>query len=81
MINNFPLRLEQVISKILNVTESQISDATAPQNTPEWDSFNAMVLVAEIEKVFNIEFEFDEVSSMTSVGNIKSILRNKGVAI
>lgn len=44
-----------------------------------WDSMRHMELVASIEQTFGIELTMDEIVSMISVGDIKRVLRGRGL--
>lgn len=69
--------VEEIVGKVLNIDPSWVHDATGPHNVESWDSFNALMLVAEIEKKFGVNFTIDDVASIKNVGDIKNILRVK----
>jgi len=46
-----------------------------------WDSLQHMDLIASLEQAYGVEFTFDEIISMQSVGEIKRVLRSKGADI
>ena len=48
--------LFQIVSEVMNIQIEKISDNSGPESIPEWDSFNMFVLLAEIEKEFNVNF-------------------------
>jgi len=70
--------VEEIVAKILNIKRGEINDATGPANSSGWDSFNALMIAAEIEKVFQTDFSIDEIASIKSVGDIKRILKAYG---
>jgi acyl carrier protein len=51
------------------------------QESGAWDSLTHMQLIAAIEGDFDIELSADEIVQMTSVAQIKSILRKKAVEV
>jgi acyl carrier protein len=59
--------------------ESAISDETSAANTENWDSFNTLMLVSELEKEFQIRFAMDEMIAFNAVKNIKELLKRHGV--
>jgi len=67
-------KLYDIIAKVLQIPSSQINDQISPDNTPEWDSFNAIMMVAELEKVYDEKFSMNEVMAVKNVGDIKKIL-------
>lgn len=72
-------KVEEVIAKVLNLDEGKIDDTTGPDNTENWDSFNALILVSELEKNFNVKFTIDEVVGVKNVADIKSVLKKHGI--
>lgn len=74
-------KLLNLLSKILDVDPDSISDATSPENTEAWDSYNALVLVSELESVFNVSFGMDEVYAVRCVGDIKIALKKHGISL
>jgi len=43
----------------------------------DWDSFKNIELFSEIEDVFNISFEIEEIIAIKSIGDIKTIVLKK----
>lgn len=72
-------RIEQAFSEVLGVPVEKINDATTPENTPEWDSLQAMNLVVAIEEAFGVKLSTREIVSMRSVGLVRKVLRSKGI--
>lgn len=75
MTTQATLSVEQVLSKVLNVSVDIITDDTGPEHVSSWDSFNALLIVTELEKNFNVEFTIDEVIEVKKVADIKRILK------
>lgn len=73
--------LKGIFAATLGISVSEISDSTSPESTPTWDSFNALMLVSELEKKFKVQFTADEMSSIHNVRDIKAFLRQKGISI
>lgn len=73
--------MEEKIFEILKeLFELKTVDATCSQTTCEaWDSMGQLNLVAELEDVFDISLEPEEIGTMKSYGDIVSILKNNGV--
>tara|TARA_B100000029_G_scaffold343826_1_gene336259 strand:- start:15019 stop:15267 length:249 start_codon:yes stop_codon:yes gene_type:complete len=70
-------KLYLLISKIFSITYSEINSNSNPENISQWDSLNTYILVDEIEKNFDVKFTLDEIVSITNVGDIEKILKNK----
>ena len=70
-------KLNGIISRVLEIDESKLSDTMDINNVPFWDSINQMALIVEIEEDFEIELSFDEISEMNSVKKIHEIIAAK----
>ena len=71
-------KLITLISSVLNIDENSINNETSPENTESWDSFNALVMVSELESQFEVQFSIEEVYSVLNVKDIKNALIKHG---
>jgi acyl carrier protein len=74
-------KLYETIAQVMSVPVSKISDDSSPNTIEKWDSFHGLVLIDELEAVFNIKFTLDEVTNTKTVGDIKRNLLNHGVTL
>lgn len=74
-------KLHAILSKVLGVNEQTITDAMGPDTVENWDSYNALMLVSELEIGFNVHFIMDEVVAVKNVGDIKDALQRHGIKI
>ena len=72
-------KLKKIISNVLNIPEANITDETSPDNTESWDSFNALMLVAELESSYNVAFTMEEIIEVKCVADIKKSLEKHGI--
>ena len=70
--------LKHIFSSILNVPKERVVDSLSPENTAAWDSLNAIILLTEIEKAFNVKFTFDEAMAVKNFGEAVTLVRSKG---
>ena len=70
-------KMQDIFSGVLGVPSSDIKLETSPENTPSWDSLNAIVLITEIEKAFNIRFTYDEAMAVKNVGDGVALVEQK----
>ena len=68
-----------IISRVFSVSIDEISDDSGPEDIERWDSFNALVLVDELESEFSIQFTVAEITDVFKISDIKRHLRNHGV--
>ncbi len=71
-------KLSKIFSSVLNIDESKIVPELSPQNTSSWDSLNAIILITEIEKVFNIKFNYDEAMDVKNYNDVLVLVKAKG---
>jgi acyl carrier protein len=70
--------VQEVFRKTFEKPDLVISDSTSPRDIKKWDSLNHVLLISEIEKVFNVRFELQDMLESRSVGDIcRTILRLK----
>jgi acyl carrier protein len=70
-------KLKQVFSAVLGIPAEKVTPELSPDNTPSWDSLNAIVLVTEIEKAFNIRFGFDEAMAVKNFADAIQLVKSK----
>ena len=74
-------KLRKILSRILEIKESEINDKTSPDNTPTWDSYNGLMIASELEEAFSLKFTMDEVTKVKNVKDIKKVLAKHHVKI
>mgnify|MGYP001290412669 CR=1 FL=1 len=71
---------EKVIALLEEVLDVEGLDSTCSQTScEEWDSMAQLNIVAELEDVFDVSLEPEEIASMKSFDEIIKILKSKGV--
>ena len=72
-------KLYSIISKVMDVPESEINDQTSSETVKAWDSFHGLVLVDELENNFNVKFSVSEIIDVQNVGDIKRHIKNHNI--
>ncbi|MCX6901175.1 MAG: acyl carrier protein [Verrucomicrobia bacterium] len=72
-------KVQTILVDVLHIPALQVRDSLAMKEVETWDSMRHMELVASIEQTFGIELTMDEIVSMISVGDIKRVLRGRGL--
>jgi acyl carrier protein len=72
-------KLYEIISRVMKIDISSISDELGPKTIENWTSFNGYVLLNELETGFNVKFTIDEVIDVKNIADIKRHLKNKGL--
>jgi acyl carrier protein len=63
------------------IDRADVVPALAYQSIPQWDSAAHMALVAEIENVFNVTLDTDDIIGMSDVAKAVEILKKHGVEL
>mgnify|MGYP000043448960 FL=1 len=74
-------KLYDILSRVFSISIEQISDDSGPEDIERWDSFNALVLIDELESEFSIQFTISEITDVSTVSDIKRHLRNHGITL
>lgn len=74
-------KLSEIFSKILQTNIAEISDTEQLETLSTWDSFNALVLITDIEKGFGVKFTMEEIVTIKTLGDIKVLLRKNNVEL
>ena len=66
--------LYQAFASSLNIKLSTVTDDLTYNIIPEWDSTAHMLLVSEIEDVFDVMLDTDDIIDLSSVAKAQEIL-------
>ncbi len=73
--------LHEVIARALNVAATSVSDDSSPETLRRWDSLRHLDLMNTVEDAYDVRFSTAEIMRATSVGEIRRLLREKGVEV
>ena len=74
-------KLFNIISRVMEIESSELTDESRPEDVENWDSYNGLLLVDKLESEFNVTFTVEEVFDVRSIGDIKKHLLNHGVVL
>jgi acyl carrier protein len=72
-------KLHTAFAQSLQIAPNKISDELTYNTIPEWDSVAHMALVTELETVFDIMLDTNDILELSSVGKAKEILAKYSV--
>ena len=72
-------KLKDILTKILLIDETKISDNMSRKNVKDWDSMADLMLVSEIESVFEVTMNDDDIMEIQTVADIKKTLQKLGI--
>ena len=70
-------KLIPIFKKVLKKENLLVELSTSAEDIDNWDSLTHVVLLHEIEKTFNIQFELEELISFKTVEDIIKALASK----
>lgn len=68
--------LKIIVASVLGIRKDRI-DSLTKSDCAEWDSFNHLMLMSEIEKKIGIKFTIKEIESIDSFKKLKSMVDKK----
>ncbi len=68
-------RIISIIAKVLNISVDEVEMDTAIGDLPEWDSLHHMLIIAELEKIFDIKFSQDDLKELEDVSDLVSLVK------
>lgn len=71
------LKLQDIFREIFDDETIEISLETNSDDITDWDSLSQIVLIEEIQDVFNVKFTAEEVINMRSVKDIIEFIESK----
>ncbi|MBY7995838.1 acyl carrier protein [Vibrio fluvialis] len=72
-------KLLEAFSTSLGIEKVLVVDELTYNSIPQWDSIAHMTLVAELEGVFDVMLDTDDIIEMSTVKKSKEILTKYGV--
>jgi acyl carrier protein len=74
------MRLEELFASVLQEPTATLSDAASPVTHRSWDSLRHIELVMAAEAAYGIRFETAEVITIQTLGCMRALLQQKGIA-
>ena len=74
-------KYQKVFMDSFSLKEDQLNEKLVYESVPNWDSIGHMGMIAELEEVFEIELEIDDIIDFSGFEKGKEILNNYGVEI
>ncbi len=72
-------KLTQSFATALGIPTTMVVDTLAYETVPQWDSIAHMALVTELEVVFDVMLDTDEILAMSTVAIARQTLIKHGI--
>lgn len=69
--------LKRITAAVLGIPEKEIKDSLVRRESAEWDSFNHLMLISEIEKELDLQFTMAEVEKIQTFGDLRTTVEKK----
>lgn len=69
--------LNEIFRRVLKREEIILTEDTTAHDLDGWDSLTNMVLLSEVEKVFEVRFTFRQIVKMKNVGDLCRAIADK----
>ena len=73
-------KLKQVFADCLQIPVDRVTPSLSQEQVSSWDSLTTAMLIPELEVVFGVSFEVDEILELTSLSQALRILSEKGIS-
>lgn len=70
-------KIALVMAEVFEIKIEAINEKTSNKNIDNWDSLHQIKLTVAIEDEFDVEFEPEEIATMTSLKSIATIVKDK----
>ena len=69
--------VKKVIATVFELEINEITDDINQENFPKWDSLQHLNLMIELEEIFEVSFEPEEIAEMVTIDKIIEIVKLK----
>lgn len=76
--NDIITRLNSVFRDVFDDDSLSVNENTTSADIEDWDSIEHINLISAVEDEFSMQFKMREVSGMKDVGEMISIIRERG---
>ena len=70
-------QLKKITARVLDIRPEKVSDTLSRERLEEWDSFNHLLLVSEIEKELNVSLTMQEVERIKTFRDLRVAVMEK----
>ena len=70
-------KIRKIIMDIMNIDINEIDHNKNLRDVEEWDSFNNLMVVSEIESAFGIKFTANDIYGVDTIAKIINIVSRK----
>lgn len=68
--------LYEIVSRVLEIPLDQVKSELSRETTTQWDSFNHLMLISEIEKELGVTFPLSGIEDINTVADLERFVQN-----
>lgn len=73
--------VENLLREVLFIEEeTELMDETGPDDIEAWDSLGHVNIITAVEDEYDVEITPEEITEISSIGDIKKLLQRKGIS-
>jgi acyl carrier protein len=69
------IKVTLAFSTILEHNNFKLTNETTAEDVDGWESITHMMIISEIEKIFNIKFKLMDLMNMNTVGDLLNVIK------
>jgi acyl carrier protein len=69
--------VKSIVSRVLRINIDQVNEYLSRENAEQWDSFNHLLLISEIEKELGITFTLMEIEQIKQYKDLEAMVSKK----
>ena len=70
-------KVNKAFSSVLEHNNFELTNATTADDVDGWESITHMMIISEIEKIFDIKFKLMDLMNMNSVGDLLNCIESE----
>ncbi|SFK30300.1 AMP-binding protein [Methylorubrum salsuginis] len=78
-VRTVAISLSEAVADYLKVAPTVVDEASGTDTVDGWDSLSQLNIMTHLEKVFGIQFAFDDITDAKTVQTIREALRHLGI--
>jgi acyl carrier protein len=75
------MQFVDVVADVLEADPVEITDDANPDTLPNWTSLRHLQLIVALEEVYGLSFAYREIRQLNSIGQLRDLLRARGVTV
>lgn len=73
--------LKALFAGVMGIERESVDSDSTVQNTPNWDSFRHLELVAAVESRYSIHLSIEEIIAIESFVKLMEVLESRGIRV